>query len=137
MTGEDSVTDEPAVGAGALRPKERSMRLATSVTLAVLCALSAVLTLADVHTPIRSGITVVSLVIGTGWAATCWIELKDAAFASTVAVATGLSIVFLYALVFLEVHWWHPVWSIGALLVLAAVVNAVASVREHGRPVTA
>ena len=114
---------------------ERTIRLATGSALTVLCGLSAYFTLADVHTPIRSGITAVSLVVGTGWAATCWIELRDAAFASAVVVATGLSIFFFYALLFLEIHWWHPVWSVGALLAVAAAVNAVASARELRRRV--
>jgi len=101
----------------------------------VLCALSAVVTLADIHTPLRSGITVVSLIVGTGWAATCWIDLKDAAFAATVTLATGFSIVCFTALLFLEIHWWHPVASIGTLLIVAAVVNGAATAREALRRV--
>ena len=71
-----------------------------------------------------------ALVAGTGWAATAWFDITDAAFATTIALAVGLSIVFFFALFFLEIHWWHPVGSIGVLLAIAGVPSLVAGARE-------
>ena len=93
---------------------------------AIVCGTAALLTLADIHTPVRSGLTVVALILGTGWAATCWIELPEVAFATTITIAAGISILCFYALLFVEIGWWHPVGSVGALLIGAAVVNAAA-----------
>lgn len=111
------------------------LRAGIDMITSIACALAALFTLADIHTPVRSGLTVVALVIGTGWGATCWIRLRDAAFAATVAIATGVSIVCFYALLFVEIHWWHPIGSIGGLLITAAGINAVALAWEltHGR----
>ncbi len=102
------------------------VRVAVDLLAAVICAVAAALTLADVRTPIRSGVTVVALILGTGWAATCWITIRDTAFAATVAIATGISIFCFYALIFVEIHWWHPVGSVGAFLIAAAAVNLIA-----------
>jgi hypothetical protein len=100
------------------------------VAAAIACAAAAAITLANVHTPVRAGLVAATLVIGTGWAATCWMGLTDAAYAGTVALGAGISILFLYGLLFVEIGWWHPVASIGALLLGAAVVNASAVVRD-------
>ena len=97
---------------------------------ALACAFGAVVTLADVTTPLRSGVVAAALIAGTGWAATCWVDLTEAAFAGTVALAVGLSIVFFYGLFFVEIGWWHPVGSVGALLVAATALNSVAVVRD-------
>jgi hypothetical protein len=110
--------------------KRRAIRIAVAAVLAVVCALSAFFTLADIHTPVRSGMTLAALIIGTGWAVTCWIDIKDAAFAATIAVASGVSVFCFYALLFVEIHWWHPVGSVGALLIAAAVINAAGALRE-------
>ncbi len=107
---------------------ERAIRTGVAIIATVGCALAALLTLADIHTPIRSGLTLAALVLGTGWAVTCWVELKEIAFAATVAIATVLSILCFYALFFVEIGWWHPVGSIGALLIAAAAANAIAVV---------
>jgi hypothetical protein len=107
-----------------------AVRLGIDVVAAAACGLAALLTLANVHTPIRAGLTVVSLILGTGWAATCWITVKDAAFAATIVIAAGLSIICFYALVFVEIGWWHPVGSTGALLIVAAAVNGMAIIRD-------
>ncbi len=110
--------------------RQRNYRLLTDVLTTVGCALGAALTLANVHTPLRSGLVATALIVGTGWAATCWINLTEAAVAGTVTLATGLSILFFYALFFVEIGWWHPVGSVGALLVAAAALNAVAILRD-------
>ena len=106
------------------------VRTGIDVVATAACALAALLTLADVHSPVRSGLTAAALVLGTGWAATNWVDVRDTAFAATVAIAAGLSIICFYALFFVEVHWWHPVGSVGALLIVAAVVNAAAVARD-------
>jgi hypothetical protein len=110
--------------------KRDALRLGIDVVAAAACGLAALLTLANIHTPIRAGLTIVALILGTGWAATCWITVKDTAFAATIVIAAGLSIVCFYALLFVEIHWWHPVGSIGALLIVAAGVNVLAIVRD-------
>jgi hypothetical protein len=107
-----------------------ALRLGIDVVATAACALAALLTLANIHTPIRAGLTVASLILGTGWAATSWIKVNDAAFAATIVIAAGLSIVCFYALFFVEIGWWHPVGSTGALLIVAAAVNAMAIVRD-------
>jgi hypothetical protein len=109
---------------------QRNWRLVVDVATTVVCALGAAFTLGDVHTPLRSGLVATALVVGTGWAATNWITFSEAAFAATVALATGLSIFFLYALFFVEIGWWHPIGSVGALLVVAAALNAAAVLRD-------
>jgi hypothetical protein len=109
------------------------LRISVDAAATLSCALAAALTLADIHSPVRSGLTVLAILLGTGWAATCWIGVRELAFAATVAIATGVSIVCFYALVFVEIHWWHPVGSIGALLIVAAVVNAAATGRDLTR----
>ncbi len=91
-----------------------------------LCTVGAILALADVRTPIRSGLIATALVVGTGWAATNWLDLTEVAFAASVSLAAGLSIAFFFALFFVEIDWWHPVGSAGALLVAAATCNALA-----------
>jgi hypothetical protein len=106
------------------------VRVAVDLVAAVVCALGAAFTLADVHTPIRSGVTAVALILGTGWAATCWITVRDTAFAATITIAAGISIFCFYALIFVEIHWWHPVGSVGAFLIVAAAVNTAAVARD-------
>jgi hypothetical protein len=117
-------------GDAATTSKRDAVRLGIDVVATVACGLAALLTLANIHTPVRAGLTVASLIVGTGWAATCWIKVSDAAFAATIVIAAGLSIICFYALFFVEIGWWHPVGSIGALLIAAAVVNALAIVRD-------
>ena len=106
------------------------LRVGIDIAATVACALAAILTLANVHSPVRSGLTATALVLGTGWAATCWIDVRDTAFAATVVIAAGVSILCFYALIFVEIHWWHPVGSVGGLLIAAAAVNALAVVRD-------
>jgi len=117
-------------GDAATTSRRDALRLAIDVVATAACGLAALLTLANIHTPIRAGLTVASLVIGTGWAATNWIKVNDAAFAATIVIAAGLSIVCFYARLFVEIGWWHPVGSTGALLIVAAAVNAMAIVRD-------
>jgi hypothetical protein len=112
---------------------QRNYRLVADVLATFGCALAAALTLANLHSPIRSGLVAAMLIAGTGWAVTCWIDLTEAAYAGTVALAAGLSVVFLYALLFVEIGWWHPVGSVGALLVAAAVLNAGGVARDAVR----
>jgi hypothetical protein len=116
-----------------VKSKERWIRIGVDAVAAVACALSAVFTLADVHTPVRSGLSALAIVLGTGWAATGWIRVRDVAFAATVAIATGVSVICFYALLFVEMGWWHPVRSIGALLIAAAAVNAAATIVDLKR----
>ena len=110
--------------------RQLNVRLVVDVAATVVCALGATVTLADVHTPVRSGLVATALIVGTGWAATCWIDLTDAATAATVALATGLSILFFFALFFVEIGWWHPVGSAGVLLAVAAALNALGVLRN-------
>ncbi len=107
---------------------EQLLRTGVDALAALGCAAAALVTLANVLTPIRSGLTVAALVLGTGWAATCWIRSRDAAMAATLAIGAGVSIICFYALIFVEVHWWHPIGSVGGLLIAAAGVNLVAVV---------
>jgi hypothetical protein len=104
----------------------RDLRTTADLILTLVCALGALLAGLDVHSGLRPVVILVGLVIGTGWAATSWIEITDAAFAAGVALATGVSITFLYGLFFIEIGWWHPVDSVIALLAVAAVVNGAA-----------
>jgi len=108
----------------------RDVRLGVDAAAAALCAVAAALVLGDVHTPVRAGLVLVALVAGTGWAATCWIDITEAAFAAAVALATGLAVDLLFALFFVEIGWWHPQASAGALLAAAAIVNAVSTTRH-------
>jgi hypothetical protein len=110
--------------------RQRHVKLGVDAAAVVLCAVGAALVLADVHTPIRPGLVAMALVIGSGWAATNWLDLTEVAFAASVSVATGLSICFFVALFFVEIGWWHPVGSAGALLVAAAAANALALARD-------
>ncbi len=109
---------------------QRTGRLTMDTAATVLCAAAAGVTLADIQTPVRSGLVAIALVIGTGWAATCWLGLSDAAYAGTVALAAGVSILFLYSLLFVEIGWWHPSASAGVLLLVAAAFNAGAVLRD-------
>ena len=109
---------------------QRTIKMGVSFTMAVLCALGASLVLSGSHSFIRPYVVVVALVVGTGWAATAWFDITDAAYAATITLAVGLSIVFFFALFFLEIHWWHPVGSIGLLLAFAAVPSLAAGARE-------
>lgn len=112
---------------------QRNYRLLADLLATVGCAVAAAMTLANLHSPLRSGLVATMLVVGTGWAVTCWIGLTEAAYAGTVALATGLSVIFFYALLFVEIGWWHPVGSVGALLVGAAVLNAAGVARDSFR----
>jgi hypothetical protein len=112
---------------------QRTYRLAADVAAALACTFGAIVTLGDIHTPLRSGVVAAALVAGTGWAATCWADLTEAAFAGTAALAAGLSSLFFYGLFFVEIGWWHPVGSIGALLVAAAALNAASVLRDVHR----
>lgn len=113
----------------------RNYRMVAHAAATLGCAAAAAATLADLHAPWRSGLVAAMLVAGVGWASTSWIDIPDAAYAGTVALATGLSVVFLYALLFVEIGWWHPIGSVAALLAGAAVVNAGALVRDTFRRV--
>ncbi len=109
---------------------QRNIKMVVSFVLAALCALGSALVLSGSHSHFRSPVVIVALVVGTGWAATAWFDITDAAYAATITLAMGLSIVFFFALFFVEIHWWHPVGSIGLLLAVAAVPSLVAGVRE-------
>lgn len=109
-----------------MRSTVQAVRLGVDVVATLVCALAALFTLADIHTPVRPTLTLVALVLGTGWAATCWMKVRDPAYAATIAIASGVSILCFYALLFVEIHWWHPVGSAGALLIGAATVNFLA-----------
>ena len=110
--------------------RQRHVKQGADAFALLLCAMGAALVLADVHTPVRPGLVAAALVIGTGWAATNWMDLTEVAFAASVSLATGLSICFFVALLFVEIGWWHPVGSAGALLVAAAAGNALALGRD-------
>ncbi|MGO8872561.1 MAG: hypothetical protein ACLQPH_14380 [Acidimicrobiales bacterium] len=110
--------------------RQRQVKLGVDTAATVLCAVGAILALADVRTPIRSGLIATALVAGTGWAATNWMDLTEVAYAASVSLAGGLSIYLFYALFFVEVGWWHPVGSVGTLLIAAAVGSALAVVRD-------
>lgn len=109
---------------------QRTIKMAVSFALTALCALGAGLVLSGSQSPIRPYVVALALVVGTGWAATAWFDIADVAYAGTITLAVGVSIVFFFALFFLEIHWWHPVGSIGCLLAIAAVPSLVAGVRE-------
>lgn len=109
---------------------QRTIKMAVSLVMAALCALGAALVLSGSHSPLRPYVVVVALVLGTGWAATAWFDIADAAFAMTITLAVGLSVLFFFGLFFLEIHWWHPVGSIGLLLAVAAVPSLLAGARE-------
>ena len=111
-----------------MNQRQRHVKLGADAIALVLCAVGATLVLADVRTPIRPGLVAAALVVGTGWAATNWMDLPEAAFAVGVSLATGLSICFFVALLFVEIGWWHPIGSTGALLIATAAVNALAIV---------
>jgi hypothetical protein len=113
-----------------MNQRQRRVKLGADAVAVVLCAVGATLALADVHTPVRPGLVAAALVVGTGWAATNWMDLTEVAFAASVSLATGLSICFFVALLFVEVGWWHPVGSAGALLIAAAAGNALALARD-------
>ena len=110
--------------------RQRTVKLGADAAALVLCAVGAALVLADVHTPLRPGVVAAALVVGTGWAATNWMDLPETAFAAGVSLATGLSICFFFALLLVEIGWWHPVGSAGGLLVAGAVGNALALARD-------
>ncbi len=114
----------------------RRTRLLVDAATAAICGIGAWMTFADAHSPIRSGLILAALVAGTGWAATCWIEFDEAAFAGCVVLGTGASLVCFYALFFVEIGWWHPIGSVGALLIAAGAVNAIAGVRDALRRTT-
>ncbi len=114
---------------------QRNYRLTADILTALGCTVAAAMTLADLHSPVRSGLVATMLIVGTGWAATSWIDLTEAAYAAAVALAAGLSVLFLYALLFVEIGWWHPVGSVGALLIGAAALNVGAVARDALRKV--
>jgi hypothetical protein len=111
----------------------RNVKIAVDTLAALVCAAAAVVVLADVHSAARPALVLVALVVGTGWAATCWIDLEEVAFAATVALGTGLAALFLYGLFFVEIGWWHPVGSAGVLLVVTAAVCVMAIARDVTR----
>jgi hypothetical protein len=109
---------------------QRNYRLLADVLATLGCAVGAAMTLGDLHSPVRSGLIATMLVAGTGWAVTGWIDVTETAYAATLALAAGLSVLFFYAVLFVEIGWWHPVGSVGALLAAAAALNAGAVVRD-------
>ncbi len=111
----------------------RNIKVAVDAAVALLCVAASVVVLADVHSPVRPALVLVALIAGTGWAATCWIDLDDVAFAATVALGVGLACLFLYGLFFVEIGWWHPIGSAGVLLAVAAGVCMVAIARDASR----
>jgi hypothetical protein len=111
----------------------RNVKITVDVVVALLCAAASVVVLVDADSPVRPALVLVALVVGTGWAATCWIDLDDVAFAATVALGTGLAGLFLYGLFFVEIGWWHPVGSAGVLLAVAAAVCVAAIARDATR----
>ena len=109
---------------------QRNIKMTVSFALAALCGLGSALVLSGSHSPLRPIVVALALVVGTGWAATAWFDITDAAYAATITLAVGLSLLFFFALFFLEIHWWHPVGSIGLLLAVTAVPSLVAGARE-------
>ncbi len=116
-----------------MRRAQRNTRVAVDIAVASLCAAAAVFVLADVQVPARAAVVLAALVLGPGWAATCWLDLEDPAFAATVALATGVALLFLYGLWFVAIGWWHPLGSAGVLLAAAGAASAVAAARETRR----
>jgi hypothetical protein len=111
--------------------RERTVRFGVDLIAAVVCAIGASLALFAVDTPIRPAAVAIGLVVGTGWAATCWINLRDPAFAAGIAIATGLSLLFVISLLLVEIHWWHPIGVAGALLAAACLGNIAAAIRDR------
>jgi hypothetical protein len=117
----------------AMNPSPRTLRLTVDAAAAFICALGAAFALADLRSPARPAVVLAALVLGVGWAATGWLGIADAAYAGTVALATGVAIPMLVGLLFVELHWWHPVGTAGVLLALAALVSVATFVLDRRR----
>jgi uncharacterized membrane protein AbrB (regulator of aidB expression) len=111
----------------------RSMqaRLLTDVIAAVVCTAGAAVILADVTSPLRAGIILIGLVLGTGWSLVGWIPLpRDAAYVGAVLLGVGFAVPIVVSVVMVEAGWWHPIGTVVVLLCAAAVLCAALTVRD-------
>jgi len=100
-----------------------SIRLAIDVLTSTACTAGFVVVLANFHTPVRSVLVLVALVIGCGWAVCGWMDLPEFAYAIALTIAAGISLSMAVSMVAVELKWWHPNATVGVVLLLAAILN--------------
>jgi hypothetical protein len=111
------------------RRAEQRPRVVVPVTLAVVCIAGAVLIGLDVHGPVRAVVVLVGLIAGSGYAVTGWLREPDGAYASSMAIGTGVAILILGSLFFVYVGWWHPV-GVCLIALVASGVSILLQVEE-------
>ena len=107
--------------------------MAVSLATFLCCATGAVFALANVRGVAIPFVLLTGAVLGCGWAATGWMDARDAAYAASLAIAAGIALLILVSIVSLEAAWWHPAVTVGVMLALAAVGNAAIACRDARR----
>jgi hypothetical protein len=110
-----------------------SMRVLIDVSAAILCMAASVVAFADIRGPIGPFIVLAGAVLGCGWAMTGWLDTRDVAYAASLAVAAGISLIIVISMMAVQLTWWHPVVVVGILSVGAALGNAGLSYRDFNR----
>jgi uncharacterized membrane protein len=111
-------------------------RRITAAALIVLTAATAVLTAADVHSPLRLFLTVAFATLAPGWAAVAYLRITPLSLAWITTVAVGLSLAILIAQIMVLARWWHPVDALLALCGLTFIALLPHLVRRDERPDT-
>lgn len=128
--GDVFAADSGPPGSDASPNDYRAVRLLVSALAAAICAAGAVLVLAGVTSAARPAVVLAGLVLGTGWAITGWLRLPtEPAYIGSVTLGTGVAVPIALAIILVLSKYWHPVGASGALLAVAAVVNAALVLR--------
>lgn len=109
------------------------IRLLVDVVLTAVCATGAYLSATGQYIPSKPIIVLFALIAGCGWAVVGWIDTAEAAFAGTLAAATGVTVTMLVSLAAVEAKWWHPEATVSVLLAAACLGNSLHIVRDMAR----
>ena len=110
-------------------------RAAIATTLAVVDFGALVMTIADVHGPIRFTFGLILGVVVPGWSLVGLLRLGNIALEISLSFAVGLAVMLLVAQLLLTVHQWHLIAAeeVIALLCLPSLVwQAVPRAQRRG-----
>lgn len=82
-------------------------RRSVSLLLAVFDLILMVLTMVNVHGPVRFALGLILGMVIPGWCIIGWMKLTEPFLEASMTVGVSLALIMLSAQLMLTVHWWH------------------------------
>lgn len=82
-------------------------RRSVSLLFALFDLILLVLTMADVHGPLRFALGLVLGLAIPGWCIVGWLKLTEPFLEASITVGVSLALIMLSAQLMLTMHWWH------------------------------